>query len=77
MTTFIILFLVIWILFSIWIARRVNLPLIAVILLGFIPYVNRVSTVVLLICAILNYDLGKFVNTKTTGTAQSRADKYG
>ena len=22
-------------------------------------------------------DLGKFVNTKTTGTAQSRADKYG
>lgn len=58
----ILLFLVIWILLSMWIASRVNLPLIAVILLGFIPYVNRVSTVVLLICAILNYDLGKFVN---------------
>ena len=45
-----------------WIARRVNLPLIAVILLGFIPYVNRISAIVLLICAILNYDLGKYVN---------------
>ena len=68
---FIILFLVIWILLSMWIARRVNLPLISVILLGFIPYVNSVSTVVLLICAILNYDLGKFVNLSNSSYVPS------
>lgn len=68
---FIILFLVIWSLLSMWIAGRVNLPLFTVILLGFIPYFNRVSTVVLLICAILNYDLGKFVNLSSSSYVPS------
>jgi len=67
MFIFLILFLVIWVLISMWIARRVNLPLMIVIPLGFIPYVNRFSTVILFICAILNYDLGQYVNLSNQG----------
>lgn len=71
MFIFLILFLALWVLISMWIARRVNLPLMAVIFLGFIPYVNRFSAVILLICAVLNYDLGQYLNLSNQGYISS------
>ena len=48
------------------IARRTNLPFLLVFFWQFIPYLNRFG-LLLIICAILGVDLGRFVGLSNSG----------
>jgi len=64
---FIIIMISLWVLLAMWIARRTNTPLWFVIVSVFVPYANYVVCPVLLICAILNYNVGQHINLSNSG----------
>ena len=69
----IIIFLAIWFFIAKWIASRVNLPTVAVVLIGLVPYVGQLLSFILLILAIMNYDVGAHFNK--TGTKGEVSEK--
>ena len=68
---FIIIMISLWVLLAMWIARRINTPLWFVIVSVFVPYANYVVCPVLLICAILNYNVGQHINLSNSGYVSS------